>query len=201
MVEQPFFAPERLETAEFTIRSYMPGDGPPMAEAVNTSYEHLKTFMPWAQPHTKAEQAEKTVRQWRGKYLLSADFVLGIFAPDDSRLLGSSGFHLRHGGLRDGIAEIGMWIRADAAGQGLGTRALCAILGWGFTAWPWERLVWYCDARNVASRRTAEKAGMLYEGRLRGVYAQPGGSRQDALCFGALRGEWERPVCEVSVRR
>ncbi len=193
MNEEPFFAPDRLVTDDFTIRSYMPGDGPLMAEAVNASYDHLKAYMPWAQPHTGVAQAEKTIRTMRGKYLLSTEFVLGIFAPNNGRLLGSSGFHLRHGGLESGIAEIGMWIRVDAAGQGLGTHALCAILEWGFTEWPWERLVWHCDARNIASRRTAEKAGMLYEGRMRGVYPQSDGTRQDSLCFGALRGEWRRP--------
>ena len=194
MNKEPFFAPERLVTDAFTIRGYMPDDGPLMAEAVNASYEHLKTFVLWAQPHTEVIRAEQTVRSWRAKYLLSTDFVLGVLSPDNVRLLGSSGFHLRHGGLEVRIAEIGMWIRADAAGQGLGTQVLCTILEWGFTEWSWERLVWHCDARNVASRRAAEKAGMLYEGRMRGVYPESDGARQDSLCFGALRGEWRKPL-------
>ena len=191
MSKKPFFAPERLVTDGFTVRSYLPGDGALLAEAVNVSYDHLKAFMPWAQPHTEVTQAEQTVREWRARYLLATDFVLGIFAPDGRRLLGSSGFHLRGGTLENRAAEIGMWIHVDAAGQGLGTQALRAILEWGFVEWPWERLTWHCDARNVASRRTAEKAGMVYEGRLRGRYREADGTRRDALCFGALRGEWE----------
>ena len=198
MNDTPFFAPERLVADEFTIRCYMPGDGSLMAEAVNASYDHLRIFMPWAQPHTEVVQAEQTVRSWRAKYLLSTDFVLGIFSPDNRRLLGSSGFHLREGGLENRAAEIGMWIRANAAGEGLGTSVLCAVLEWGFSAWPWDRLTWHCDERNIASRCTAEKAGMLYEGRLRGVRLLPDGKRENTLGFAALRSEWKRPVAGVS---
>ncbi|HNT76608.1 MAG TPA: GNAT family protein [Anaerolineae bacterium] len=187
---EPFFAPEELVTDDFIVRCYLPGDGPALAEACNASYEHLKTYMDWAKPHTEDNESESLARRFRGQYLLSNDFVLGIWAPDNQRLLGGSGFHLRNAPLEDQAAEIGMWIRADAAGQGLGTRVLRALLGWGFSAWPWERLAWRCDARNIASRRTAEKAGMQYEGCLRGEIPLSDGTRRDTLCFAVLRDEW-----------
>ena len=187
MNKQPFFAPEKLMTDIFTIRSYMPGDGALLAEAVNASYEHLKTFMVWAKPHTEVVEMERNVRRWRAQYLLNENFTLGIFSPAGDRLLGSSGFHLREGDLENGAAEVGLWIRVDAAGQGLGTRVLRALLDWGFSAWPWERITWRCDARNIASRRTAEKAGMCYEGCMRAVHRLPDGSREDSLCFAQLR--------------
>lgn len=189
-----FFAPERWTEAEFLIRSYLPGDGPLVAEALNNSYAHLRTFMPWAKPQTTEAEAERTARRFRARYLRNEEFVLGVFAVDARRLLGGTGFHLREGGLDNRSAEIGMWIRADAAGQGLGTRALCAMLTWGFRAWPWERLAWRCSARNLASRRTAEKAGMQQEGRLRAHRRLPDGTRDDTLCFAALKGSWENPL-------
>ncbi len=188
---KPFFAPEYYITDEFTIRSYMLGDGPLLAEAVNASYEHLKRFMPWAKPHTEDIEAENTIRRWRGEYLLATNFTLGVFDPDGKRLLGSSGFHLREGDLNNRAAEIGMWIRADAAHKGLGSRVLRAILTWGFTAWPWERLTWRCNEENIASRRTAEKAGMRLEGRFRAVTRLPDGTRETMLAFAILKDEWE----------
>lgn len=190
MEKTPFFAPEQFVTATFTIRCYRLGDGALLADAVNMSYAHLKTFMVWAQPHTEIVAAENTIRHWRAQYLLNENFTLGIFSPSGDRLLGGSGFHLREGDLDNAAAETGMWIRADAAGQGLGTRVLCALLDWGFTAWPWERITWCCDGRNVASRRTAEKAGMLLEGCMRAVHRLPDGHRVDKLHFATLRGEW-----------
>ena len=187
---EPFFAPDRYVTDEFTIRSYVPGDGPLLAEAVNASYDHLKRFMVWAKPHTEDVEAENTARRFRGEYLLSTNFVLGIFSPDNKRLLGGSGFHLREGELSNRAAEIGMWIRVDAAHKGLGPRVLRAILTWGFSEWPWERLTWRCNEENVASRRTAEKAGMQFEGRFRANVRLPDGTRETTLYFAALKGEW-----------
>jgi RimJ/RimL family protein N-acetyltransferase len=148
--------------------------------------------MNWAKPHQSEETSEQLVRQFRARYLTNEDFVLGIFSPAEDRLLGGSGFHLREwNGLPNRSAEIGMWIRADAAGQGLGTAVLRALLAWGFDAWPWERLAWRCDGRNAASQRVAEKAGMTLEGTLRAHRRLEDGSRQDVCCYAILKETWE----------
>jgi len=83
-----------------------------------------------------------------------------------------------------------MWIRADAAGKGLGTAVLRALLTWGFTEWPWERLAWRCDGRNLASRRTAEKAGLTHEGVLRQHLLLADGSRRDTYLYAMLKADW-----------
>ena len=186
-----FIPPDQYRTKAFWIRSYVPGDGPRLAEATNASYVHLRTFMEWAKPHLSDVEAELLCRRFRGRYLLREDFTLGIFSPDDGRLLGGTGFHLQGRSLATKYAEIGMWIRADCAGRGLGTEVLRAMLDWGFDAWEWERLEWRCDTENVASRRVAEKVGMRLEGLLRND-ASPSGKRRDTYIFGILRNEWLR---------
>lgn len=192
MGTESYIAPERWVTPDFVVRCYRPGDGVLLSDAVNASYEHLTTFMPWAKPYQSVEESETIVRRFRGRYLLNEDFVLGIFSADERRLLGGSGFHLREGGLSQRSAEIGMWIRVEAAGKGLGTAVLKALLTWGFTEWPWERLAWRCDGRNLASRRTAEKAGMVHEGVLRQHLLMPDGSRRDTVLFAMLKEEWNK---------
>jgi RimJ/RimL family protein N-acetyltransferase len=192
-----FIAPERLETKAFIVRCYFPGDGRLLTEALNASYEHLSKFMDWAKPDQSVEESESLIRKFRANYLFNKEFVLGIFAPDESQLRGGSGFHLREwAGLPNQSAEIGMWIRGDAAGQGLGTRVLRALLTWGFTEWPWERLAWRCDGRNVASQRLAEKAGMQREGILRAHRRFDDGSRQDTYCYAILKDEWLQQQAE-----
>src|SRR4051812_40114977 len=101
----PFLPPLRLDTDPFTLRAYQPGDGALLAEAVNTSYEHLRTFMGWARPDNTVEGSEARARHFAGKYLLQEDFGLGIFSPDGTRQLGGTGFHLRHGPLEGGVGE------------------------------------------------------------------------------------------------
>ena len=186
-----FAAPERSVTPAFVLRRYMPGDGAALSEAVNSSYSHLKTFMPWATPSQSVEISEKLVRDFSGRWLSSTDFVIGIWTPDDKRLLGGCGFHLREGPIELCNAEIGMWIRADSAHKGLGTDVLKSLLRWGFSDWPWLRLSWRCSGANKASQRVAEKAGMAREGILRSNAVDPDGTRRDTYCYAALRGEWK----------
>jgi RimJ/RimL family protein N-acetyltransferase len=182
--------PDRHEAQQFVLRSYQPGDGAHVSEAVNASYDHLKTFMPWATPQQSVEVSEQLCREFRGRWLLAQDFTIGIWASDESRLLGGCGYHLREGGLELRNAEVGMWVRADAAGRGFGTNVLRALLLWGFSEWPWLRLSWRCSDQNVASQRVAEKAGLVREGVLRSHAIQPDGQRRDTVCYAMLRSDW-----------
>ena len=187
-------APERIETQNYIIRSYRPGDGRLQGEAVTSSYDHLKTYMAWAKPVQTIEESENLCRQMCGKYLLATDFTMGIFTPTENLLLGGTGFHLRGTPLTARTAEIGMWIRGDQAGKGLGTAVLKTMLQWGFAEWPWLRLFWRCDEDNFASARTAEKAGMLKEGCLRSDDFKHGSTeeRRSTLFFGTLKSEWKQ---------
>ena len=176
------FAPDRRETDAFVLRSYRPGDGAALAASLNASYEHLRSFLPWAQPETSERAAEQRARYFRAKWLLATDFVIAVESTDGGTILGGCGYHLRDGGLATQSAEIGMWIRADAAGCGLGTHVLVELLRWGFDEWPWQRLTWKCSRQNTASIRIAEKAGMTHEE-----------ASGDTFCFAARRAAWSVP--------
>lgn len=184
---QPFAAPTRLDRPAFTIRRYAEGDGAALGEAVTSSYDHLRPWLPWAAPEQSDEVSESLVRGFLAAHLANRDYTLVITEPDGGRVLGGTGFHLRGRPLADRVGEVGMWIRADAAGRGLGTAVLRAMLRWGFTDWPFERLEWRCDAENTASARTAETAGMPLEGRLRGEVPEVGAGRRTTLVFGMTR--------------
>jgi RimJ/RimL family protein N-acetyltransferase len=184
-----FFAPERLATPDFVLRSYLPGDGPATAEAKRGSFAHLSSWMPWASETETDDGNEVMVRRNRAQYLTNTDYTVGIWSPDEQRLRGGTGLHLRGRSIADGAGEVGMWIRAEDAGEGLGTAALQAILRWGFTEWPFKRLSWHCDADNIPSRRVAEKAGMRLEGELRGDKSDVSDARRTTLIFGLTREE------------
>ena len=178
--------PERYDTLNFTIRAFGEDDGPRMLAAVTRSYAHLRPWMPWARRDMDAASAERYVRSTRARWLLAEDFTLAIVAPDNSELLGGCGYHLRSGPLADRAAEIGMWIAGPRAGKGLGTAVLRHLLAWGFSAWPWRRLAWRCNAANHASRRVAENAGMRLEGVLAADQLD-GDEPRDTACYALLR--------------
>ncbi len=192
MPSEPFLAPLEHSSGELLIRAYRPGDGPALQRATVASYRHLRPWMRWARAEQSVEEAEAICRRFAGRYLLGEDFVLSIWIGDE--LVGGSGYHLRYGSMAAGSAEIGLWISAARAGAGLGTRALAALLAWGFTAWPWQRLFWQCDTRNHASIRVAEKNGLIREGTLRAASVDGAGVHCDTHLYAILRSEWEHRV-------
>ncbi|MEM6733791.1 MAG: GNAT family protein, partial [Myxococcota bacterium] len=108
----------------------------------------------------------------------------------ERRVLGGTGFHLGKRPISKRSAEIGMWIRSSSAGLGLGTRVLREMLAWGFTQWPWMRLSWRASETNLASRRTAEKAGMPQEGIFQCDDYDAEGNRCSTVVYGLTREQW-----------
>jgi RimJ/RimL family protein N-acetyltransferase len=184
----PLLAPLEYTAGDLLLRAYRPGDGPALQRSVVSSYAHLHPWMPWARAEQNVDESELICRRFAANYLLGTDFILGVWLGGE--LAGGTGYHLRHGEPAAGNAEIGMWISAARAGQGLGSRALAALLAWGFTSWPWQRLVWRCDTRNLASARVAEKGGLTREGTFRADAFDVEGNRRDTHFYAILREEW-----------
>lgn len=192
VTHEHFVAPLSHEVDELTLRPWRPGDGAVLAEVANASFAHLAPWMAWADGEDDPAAAEVRVREFAGKYLARDEFLLSIW--QDDQLVGGTGFHPRWGPLAHGIAEVGMWIAASHANQGLGTRVLAALSDWGFSdAWGWHQLLWLCDRENVASARVAEKAGYRLEGEIRGTLGRGSppvsggdGGRQSTLVYGRL---------------
>jgi RimJ/RimL family protein N-acetyltransferase len=144
--------------------------------------------MPWATDSQTDAEATELIETFIAQYAALENFVMSIWSPDESTLLGGCGFHLREGPLSTRSVESGMWIRSDAAGQGLGSAVLLELITWGFTEWPWLRIAWKCNTTNTASIRCAEKAGLVWEGTLRGQFDEATGGRRDTACYAILKG-------------
>jgi RimJ/RimL family protein N-acetyltransferase len=123
--------------------------------------------------------------------LEDAQFYIGSegeekFAIADTasgRLLGSIGLRWDHD---DAVAEVGYWIRREARGRGLMTRAVTLIARYAFEQGA-ARVFLRADPANVASCRVAEKAGFTREGVLRSAHWNPRlGRRQDWAIYGLL---------------
>lgn len=85
-------------------------------------------------------------------------------------------------------AEIGYWLGEPFWGRGIATRAVRAVTEWAFAVTPLERLYACVFATNPASARVLEKAGYLFEGRLRRAVVKDG-RVLDQLLYAALRPE------------
>lgn len=184
-----FVAPRETTIGRFVVRSWRPGDGAALAAATAASRDHLAPWLPWAAEARTPESVEVDVRRLAGQYLTLDDFVLSIWDGDE--LVGGTGLHPRWGGRASRVAEIGMWVASDRAGRGVGTTILRGLVSWGLSdVWCWDRFVWLCDPRNVASARVAAKAAFTLEGNLRGP-APNGHGRDATLVWGFNRADAE----------
>jgi RimJ/RimL family protein N-acetyltransferase len=181
--------PYRIETERFVLRCWEPRDAPLLKEAIDSSLEHLRPWMPWVahEPQTVDEKIE-LLRHFRGEFDLGTNFVYGLFEPDESRVLGGSGFHPRGG---EGSLEIGYWIRADAAGRGLGTEMTAVLTRLGFEVCGLERVDIQVEPHNERSLRIPRGLGFSEDGVLRRRLEPMGDDerRRDSILFTMLADE------------
>jgi RimJ/RimL family protein N-acetyltransferase len=106
------------------------------------------------------------------------------FAVVDSRtgeLVGMIGVR----DVGDSVGQIGYWVKREARGRGVATRALRLVSEWGFEELRLARLQLIAEPENVASQRVAEKAGFQRDGLLR-AFAEMKGRRPDFYMYSLL---------------
>jgi RimJ/RimL family protein N-acetyltransferase len=193
--------PYRIETERLVIRCYEPRDAALLKEAVDSSLDHLRPWMPWARDEPTTINAKvELLRSFRGRFDLDEDFVYGLFARDESRLVGGSGLHTRHG---EGALEIGYWVRADAEGRGLATESVAVLTRAAFEHCGVDRIEIRVDPSNERSLRVPERLGYRREAILRRRLPQrePGGELRDAVVFTLFASELQSsPAAAVGYR-
>jgi RimJ/RimL family protein N-acetyltransferase len=175
-------APYRIETERLVIRCYEPSDAPILKEAIDSSLEHLRPWMPWAEsePQTLEEKTD-LLRGFRSAFDAGENFVYGIFSADESELLGGTGLHPR---LEPGGLEIGYWVRADATRQGIITESTAALTRVGFAICGADRIEIRIEPGNDASFGIPRKLGFLEEATLRRrLPGREGGPLRDVTIF------------------
>ncbi|SED80203.1 GNAT family N-acetyltransferase [Ruania alba] len=99
------------------------------------------------------------------------------------RAVGNAGLSLR--ALDSGRAVGGYAISPQCRGRGYATDALVALTAFAWTVPGLHRIELYIEPWNVASIRTAERAGYLREGLLRS-HQEINGVRRDMVLYAAL---------------
>jgi RimJ/RimL family protein N-acetyltransferase len=186
-------------TQRLVLRCWDPRDAPLLKEAVDSSLDHLRPWMPWAQdePQTLAEKVA-LLRRFRGAFDLGQDFVYGIFAADEGAVLGGTGLHRRVG---EGAVEIGYWIRASRVGEGLATEAAAALTRVAFESCGVDRVEIRVTPANSASLAVPRKLGFAEEAMLR--RRLPGGRAgelRDVIVFSLFRDRYaETPAARADL--
>ena len=178
--------PYRIVTERLVLRCWEPRDAPLLKEAVDSSIDHLLPWMPWAVHEPQSlEEKVALLRQFRGKFDLGQDFTYGIFSPDETQALGGTGLHTRIG---DDALEIGYWIRASRAGEGLGTESTAALTRVAFEFTEVDRVEIHCEPENERSRAIPRKLGYREEAILRRRLRHP--DPRDVVVYSLFRDDF-----------
>jgi RimJ/RimL family protein N-acetyltransferase len=183
----------RLVTDRLVVRCWQPQDAPLLKDALDSSLDHLRPWMPWAHDEPKPlDEKIELLRGFRAAFDQGEDFVYGVFDRDERRVLGGSGLHRRVGDL--GL-EIGYWIRADAAGNGYATEAAAALTRAGLAVEGIDRIEIHCDPRNHASAAVPRKLGFHHEATLARRLRDPDGTARDVMIWTLFADAFPASAC------
>lgn len=177
--------PYRIETERLVLHCYEPDDAELLSDALNSSVEHLKPFIPWADDLPQSvEDSRSLLRRFRAAFDADEQYVYGFFDRGERELLGGGGLHPRVG---PGGLEIGYWVRASAVRQGVATEAARALTRAGFETCEADRIEIRIDPRNTSSLGVPHKLGFAEEATLRRLPSRPGEPLRDVTIFTLFR--------------
>jgi RimJ/RimL family protein N-acetyltransferase len=191
-------APYRIETERLVIRCYEPRDAPLVKEAIDSSIEHLRAWMPWAENEPQTlEQKTELLRGFRSRFDAGEEFPYGIFDTAEEEQLGGISLMPRVG---PGGLEIGYWVRASATRRGIVTESSAALTRVGIEICGADRIEIRIEPRNEASLGVPRKLGFLEEATLRRrLYAREGGALRDVTIFTLFREDLD-PALAPGIR-
>jgi RimJ/RimL family protein N-acetyltransferase len=148
----------RLEDGVIALRPPEPDDVDAITAACQDPEIPRWTRVP--SPYTREHAVEFVERATRTRrHGTDASFV--VVDAETGELLGATGVHRLDG--EDGGPEVGYWIKREARGRGVATRALRLVTDWVCRDLG-KRLLLQADVRNATSQRVAQKVGYGYAG-------------------------------------
>jgi RimJ/RimL family protein N-acetyltransferase len=149
--------PYRIVTERLVVRCYDPRDAPLVKDAIDSSLDELRTWMPWAHDEPKSfDEKVELMRRFRGSFDLGQEFVYGIFSADESEVVGGTGLHSRVG---EDAFEIGYWVRTSRTGNGYATESSAALTRVAFEVCGVDRVEIRVDPANERSAAIPVKLG------------------------------------------
>jgi RimJ/RimL family protein N-acetyltransferase len=179
--------PDRLETERLVLRPWRFEDLPDLLAYATDPEWGL--FLPVPQPYTEEDGrrfiASQVLQDRRDRFAWAVSHEGRVIGGVDLFLLCESR-----------IAEMGYSVSRAFSGRGFATEAARAVIEAAFQSDSvLHRVRASADARNGASLRVLEKAGMTREGTLRSDNVLRG-VPYDEVWFGVLRSEWSPRALE-----
>jgi ribosomal-protein-serine acetyltransferase len=153
-----------FDLGDILARPYRDDDAQALLAAVRESVESVGRWLPWCTHDYGAQHAIDWIRQCQAAWISGDQFAFAIF-DSNGEFLGAVG--LSHRNREHNFASIGYWIRESARGRGVASRVARHVIRFGFEHVRLARIEIVAAVGNIASRRTAERAGARFEGNQR----------------------------------
>jgi RimJ/RimL family protein N-acetyltransferase len=178
----PFVSPV-LATSRLILRPYTLDDAP-VVQQLLASPEVSQTTQNIPYPYP-----ERAAAQWIAGHRAAAEagssLSWAVVRESDSTLMGTIAIGLNRQNQR---GTLGYWLGVPYWNQGSMSEAATAVTEWAFHSLHLNRVEALCLPRNPASARVMEKAGMIYEGILRG-YIRKGDHFEDLAIYARLASD------------
>jgi RimJ/RimL family protein N-acetyltransferase len=179
MFEMPVLTTKRL-----TLRAFEAEDAPALYALVSDRRIAATTLNI---PHPYPEDGALTfILRARERAASGEGFSFAVVQRTDGTLLGAAGLHPRHA-LQ---AEMGYWMGVPYWGQGYASEAARRLIAFGFDTLGLNRIYASYFANNPASAGVMRKAGMIYEGAMKG-HILKWGEYLDLGYYSILRADYE----------
>lgn len=175
-----------LQTERLILRPFRRNDASAVQELAGAR-EIADTTMNVPHPYEDG-MAEQWIGTHEADYESGTSATFAIVLREGANLVGAIGLRLDRSADK---AELGYWVGKPYWNLGFATEATGAVLAFGFDELRLNRIQARHFARNPASGRVMEKAGMILEGTARQA-AIKWGEYEDFVWYAILREEWSR---------
>lgn len=153
---------EPLRGEGVCLRPFIPADAEAFAGAARESASAVGRWMSWCHADFSVGEARAWFAICAAELAAGSAVELGIFTADGGEVLGGIG--LNHLIVEHKLCNLGYWVRASRQREGIATRAVRTMAGFGFAALRLMRIEIVVAEGNVPSAGVARKAGALFEG-------------------------------------
>jgi len=169
------------------IKSLQSDHSEELFASVDSCRSYLRQWLPWVDTTVSPRESLQFIEAARRQEESKNGFQAGIWFHD--KLVGCIGYHALDSKNRK--TSIGYWLRADAQGKGIATRACRAMIDHAFFDLKMHRLEIRCGVKNAKSRAVPERLGLNCEGIARDsewLYDH----FVDHAVYAAIATEWKR---------
>ena len=188
---KPMDAEPLLRGAGVVLRPAVSSDFPAWARLREQSRAFLTPWEPtWPDDDLTRAAFRRRLRRQAEEMERDESFAFLIFDATSEELVGG----LTLGGIRRGVAQaatLGYWMGAPHAGKGYMTRAVAAVVRFGFGTLRLHRIEAACIPDNAASIALLERNGFRREGLAR-AYLKINDAWRDHVLFALVEGEAAR---------